>query len=174
MSQRKHVTQREVHFDPGEILVSKTDLQGRITYVNRTFTAISGYAEAELLGKPHSVIRHPDMPRAIFKLLWEHLHDGREVFAYVVNRCASGDHYWVFAHVTPSFDLNGTVVGYHSTRRIADRRVLDDVIIPLYRRLREVEERAPDRRSGLETSYRDLTLSLQDAGASYDEWIFSH
>lgn len=171
---KQALTRREVHFDPSDILVSKTDLRGRITYVNRVFTAISGYAEAELLGQPHSVIRHPDMPRAVFKLLWDHLLEEREVFAYVVNRCKAGDHYWVLAHVTPSFGPDGNVVGYHSTRRAADRRVLDEVIVPLYRTLRATEEAAPDRRAGLEDSFRQLTSSLDETGMAYDQWIFSH
>src|SRR4051794_38246850 len=95
-------TQREVFFDKDSFIVSKTDLKGRITYANKAFCDIAGYAEGEVIGQPHSIIRHPDMPRAIFKVLWDAIAEGREVFAYVKNMCRGGDHYWVFAHVTPS------------------------------------------------------------------------
>ena len=97
-------TGRERVFGEDEIIVSKTDLQGRITYANSVFLRVAGYAEEDVLGQPHSMIRHPGMPRAVFKLLWETIAGGREIFAYVKNLARDGDHYWVFAHVTPSFD----------------------------------------------------------------------
>jgi PAS domain S-box-containing protein len=83
----------ERSFDEKDIIVSKTDLQGRITYANHVFVQVSGYSEAELLGQPHSIIRHPDMPRAVFKLLWDTLESGHEVFAYVNNMASNGDNY---------------------------------------------------------------------------------
>jgi len=107
----------EVIIGDNEIIVSKTNLKGRITYVNDVFRRVSGFSEEELLSEPHSIVRHPDMPRCIFKLLWQRLGAGEEVFAYVKNRCKNGDYYWVFAHVTPSRGLNGQKVGYHSSRR---------------------------------------------------------
>lgn len=97
-------TGKEVFFPEDDIIVSKTDLKGRLTYTNRIFCDISSYSEAELMGQPHSIIRHPDMPRAVFKLLWDTLAEGREIFTYVKNMARSGDHYWVLAHVTPSYD----------------------------------------------------------------------
>ena len=103
-------TGKEVFFPAGELIVSKTDLKGRITYANSTFCHIAGYSEAELLGQPHSIIRHPDMPRAVFRLVWDTIAAGREIFGYVKNMARSGDHYWVFAHVTPSFDAQGNIV----------------------------------------------------------------
>jgi len=118
------LTNVEQFFEENEIIVSKTDLKGRLTYCNDVFLRIAGYEEKECLGKPHNMIRHPDMPRAVFDLLWETLHDGREIFAYVVNRCKNGDHYWVLAHVTPSIDGSGNINGYHSNRRVPDRKVL--------------------------------------------------
>ena len=92
-------------------------------YVNREFMAIADYDEKELLGQPHSIIRNPNMPRCIFKHLWDHLKGGREIFAYVVNRCKHGDHYWVLAHVTPSYDGSGNINGYHSTPRVPDKTI---------------------------------------------------
>ena len=110
-------------FGQDEIIVSKTDLKGRITYANRVFLQVAGYTEREVLGAPHSLIRHPDMPRSVFQLLWDTIQGGREVFAYVVNLAKNGDHYWVLAHVTPTFDDAGKIVGYHSMRRLPARRL---------------------------------------------------
>jgi PAS domain S-box-containing protein len=83
-------------FREDEIIVSKTDLKGLITYANKTFLDISGFTEEELLGQPHNIIRHPDMPQCVFKLLWKTVAKGDEIFAYVKNMCKNGDHYWVF------------------------------------------------------------------------------
>ncbi len=173
MGKDVHVTGVERHFADDEIIVSKTDLKGRITYVNRVFMAVSGFSERELLGQPHSLIRHPDMPRSVFKLFWDTLHQGREVFAYVVNRCKTGDHYWVLAHATPSFDLSGNVVGYHSNRRVPDARVLRGSIEPLYRMLRDEEARHSDRKQGMLAAHAKLTNLLAEKGIGYDRWVFS-
>ncbi len=91
----RHVepTGREVRFGADEIIVSKTDLTGHLTYANDVFLRVAGYTEAEVIGQPHSFIRHPEMPRAVFKLLWDTIQSGREVFAYVVNLTKHGDHY---------------------------------------------------------------------------------
>lgn len=105
-------------FEPDQIIVTKTDLQGRITYANDVFLGVSAFEEHEVLGQPHNIIRHPDMPRCVFQLLWDTLRAGEELFAYVVNLAGDGAHYWVLAHVTPSVGPTGTVVGYHSNRRV--------------------------------------------------------
>lgn len=166
-------TMVERFFDENEIIVSKTDLKGRLTYVNRVFMQISAYDKDKLVGQPHSVIRHPDMPRAVFKFMWERLGQGAEIFAYVKNMASTGDFYWVLAHVTPSVTETGDVVGYHSNRRVPDRRIVDETIVPLYRTLSEIESGAPDRRAGLEMSYARLQAILGERGADYDEFIHS-
>lgn len=163
----------ECFFDSDQVIVSKTDLKGRITYVNKVFMDISGFDESELLGKPHSIIRHPGMPRCVFKLLWDTLEARKEIFAYVVNMCKNGDHYWVLAHVTPSFDTNGQMVGYHSNRRVPKRHILDQTIIPLYRQLLDEESRAPNTKEGLVRGYAMLEKIIQDKGIGYDELIFA-
>ncbi|MFZ5789986.1 MAG: PAS domain-containing protein [Pseudomonadota bacterium] len=173
LSRTVQPTRVERFLEPHRVIVSKTDLRGRIIYVNRTFMTISGYEEEELLGQPHSIIRHPDMPRCIFKLLWDLLGEGREVFAYVKNMARTGDFYWVFAHVTPSRGADGKAVGYHSNRRAPERRVLAEHIEPLYRRFLEIEASAPDRRIGLERSAAALAQLLRDKGLSYEEFVFS-
>lgn len=166
-------TGRERTFAEDELIVSKTDLKGRLTYINTVFSSISDYSEMEILGSPHSVIRHPDMPRCIFKLLWETIQDGREIFAYVVNLAKNGDHYWVFAHVTPSFDASGAMIGYHSNRRVASRSILDNTIIPLYRSLLQTEAQHTDRKAGLAASSKMLEDLLKEKGVQYDEFILS-
>ncbi|MES0883431.1 PAS domain-containing protein [Roseibium sp. SCP14] len=161
----------ERYFDENEIIVSKTDLKGRITYCNDVFLRVAGYTEKECLGQPHSLIRHPDMPRCIFDLLWETIQSGREIFAYVKNRCKNGDHYWVHAHVTPSRDKSGTVIGYHSNRRVPDRNVLETAIMPLYRNLLAEERGHQDRKSGLRASKAMIRSLLEDHAVEYDEFI---
>lgn len=173
MARSTHLTGIERTFEDSEIIVSKTDLKGRLTYVNRLFVHMSGYGEGELLGAPHSIIRHPDMPRCVFKLLWDRIASGHEIFAYVVNRSKNGDHYWVLAHVTPSYDGAGEMVGYHSNRRTADRRILEATIIPLYRSLLAEEDRHDDRKQGMQAAFNQLADQLKTRGVTYDEWIFS-
>lgn len=166
-------TNVEVFFDPHDIIVSKTDLKGRMTYVNRTFCQIAGYTEAEMLGQPHSVIRHPDMPRAVFKFLWDTILDGREVFAYVKNMAKTGNYYWVFAHVTPTFDSRGNIVGFHSNRRVPRREVLRDVIAPLYAELLREEASHRNGKDALAHGYQRLIDFVAARKVSYDELIFS-
>ena len=170
---RAKPTGRERHFKPEELIVSKTDLKGRLTYANEVFLRLSDYREREVLGQPHSIIRHPDMPRCIFKLLWDEIAAGHEIFAYVVNMSKNGDHYWVFAHITPSFDQNGQIVGYHSNRRVADPKILKDRIIPLYAELCQIEESTANRKDGMIAAGKALAQKLSDAGMAYDKFIQS-
>ena len=109
------VTQREVAMSDGTMLVSTTDAQGRITHCNAAFVAVSGYDYHELLGQPHSIVRHPDMPPEAFRDLWATVGRGRPWSGVVKNRCKNGDHYWVLANVTPVVS-NGKNVGYISVR----------------------------------------------------------
>jgi PAS domain S-box-containing protein len=159
-------------FGEDEVIVSKTDLKGKITYGNEVFLRISGYPESEIVGAPHSILRHPSMPRCVFKLLWSKIEAGDEIFAYVVNMANGGDHYWVFAHVTPTFDAAGKISGYHSNRRKPDKAQIDK-IAPIYRSLQEIEERAGDRKVGMENSLAHLTSLLKSKGVGYDEFVFA-
>jgi len=171
MAKEKTLTGVESFFDENEIIVSKTDLKGRITYCNDVFLRIAGYSEAECLGQPHALIRHPEMPRCIFGLLWETIKDGREIFAYVINRCKNGDHYWVNAHVTPSRDGSGQIIGYHSNRRVPDRQVLEASIIPLYKDLLAEERRHANAKSGMQASTGMVHTLLADTKMEYDEFV---
>lgn len=177
MAQTQHhkapLTGVERTFDRGDFIVSKTDLKGRITYANRLFMKMADMNEKDLIGTPHSVIRHPDMPRCIFKLLWDTIEAKKEIFAYVINRSKNGDHYWVVAHVTPTFDDKGNVSGYHSNRRGPDRNILNNTIIPLYKKLLDIESSVPSRKEGMQLSYNAIIDILRQKGVSYDEFFFS-
>ncbi|GAB1258249.1 PAS domain-containing protein [Aurantivibrio plasticivorans] len=131
---------QEVSLAEEEFIVSKTDTKGRIIYVNRTFMRISGFSESELLGKPHNVIRHSDMPRAVFRVMWNTLQQGEEFFGYVKNRCKNGGYYWVFANVTPVHSISNELIGYYSVRRQPTRSAINKVI-PLYQSMCEIEQR---------------------------------
>jgi PAS domain S-box-containing protein len=158
-------------FDQDQIIVSKTDLTGHLTYANELFLGIARYAEDEVLGQPHSLVRHPDMPRAIFDLLWETLKAGREIFAFVINRGKDGSHYWVLAHVTPTL-VDGTCIGYHSNRRVPPPRALR-TITAVYQTLLQEEARHSDKRSAVQAGKRKLQSILDQAGQTYDEYIWS-
>lgn len=165
-------TGREALFGIDEIIVSKTDLKGRITYANDVFLRVSGYSEQEVVGQPHNLIRHPDMPHSVFKLLWEKLQAGEEVFAYVINMAKNGDHYWVFAHVTPSPDKDGKVQGYHSNRRKPDPEQIAR-IEPIYQELRQAESNAARLKDGMTAALDFLQRTLQGQGTTYERFIFT-
>jgi PAS domain S-box-containing protein len=165
-------TDVERFFPEDEIIVSKTDLKGRITYANETFLTIAGYTEEELLGQPHSVIRHPDMPRCVFKLLWDTLKARREIFAYVKNMAKQGDFYWVFAHVTPTFGANEQVTGYHSSRRVPERAQVE-LFTDIYRQLLAEERRHADWQSGMEAAGKMLGGMIAEKKMEYEEFVFS-
>ena len=105
-------SKKEHQVSADAFLVSKTDVKGKITYCNVPFANIVGAKSEELIGKPHNIVRHPDMPKIVFQILWKYVKDKREVFAYVKNRSFDGGFYWVFANVTPSYDQNGNIIGY--------------------------------------------------------------
>ena len=159
-------------FGHDEIIVSKTDTKGVITYANEVFQRVGLYTEAELLDQPHSILRHPDMPRCVFKLLWDTISSGKEIFAYVKNMAKNGDHYWVFAHVTPSYDARRNIVAYHSNRRSPSRQAVAK-IEPIYRQLLEVENSHRDRKAGMMAAFGVMTQLLSDSGVEYDEFVFS-
>lgn len=165
-------TGRERPWGAEEIIVSKTDLKGHITYANDVFIRVAEMEENELLGKPHNVIRHPGMPRCIFKLMWERIQSKQEIFAYVNNLAKSGDNYWVFAHVTPNFAPTGNVTGYTSFRR---KPLSEQVrlIAALYEDLVGEETRHSSPKDGLAASYALLEQTLKTKGLSYDEFLFS-
>ncbi len=162
---------RERFFDQDEVIVSKTDAYGKITYANDVFTRVCGYSEQELLGQPHSIVRHPEMPRCVFKYLWDTISQGEEVFAYVKNMAKTGEYYWVLAHVTATYGRNGEIIGYHSTRRSPDRDAIK-TLEPIYKTLLDIENSHSNSRNGLEASFAALVATLNGVQKSYDEFIW--
>ena len=156
---------RDEHF-----IVSKTDPKGLITYCNRIFIEFSGYTEAELLGQQHNIIRHPDMPRAVFKLLWDTLKVGNEFIGYVKNMSKDGSFYWVFATVTPSFN-NNQLLGYFSVRRKPDPHKVQ-LIDSIYRKMLQVEQ-ASGAKDAINASTEVLIDLVSATGKSYHEFIVS-
>lgn len=154
-----------------DFLVSRTDTKGRIVYGNRTFIEFSGYSESELLGTQHNIVRHPDMPRGVFKLLWDTIATQREIFAYVKNMSKDGSFYWVFANVTPSLDLQGQLEGYFSVRRKPKSQAVG-VMADIYRQMLEVEHQAGPRDAS-DASIAWLSSVLQKQGVSYESFILS-
>lgn len=157
----------EKYLNDDDFIVSKTDLKGRIRYGNEKFIQMSGYTENELLGAPHNILRHRDMPKIVFKLLWDRVKKKQEIFAYVKNRCKNDDYYWVFANITASLDKRGKVIGYYSVRRKPNPQALEK-IQAIYKELLVIE-----KTSGLEASYEELKSILNKNKVTYDEFISS-
>ena len=148
-----------------DFIVSKTDTKGRITYTNKIFMDMAGYTEEELLGKPHNIVRHQNMPKSVFKILWDGIQKGEEIFAFVINKTKNNDEYWVFANVTPSLDKNGKIIGYYSVRRKPNQKALD-IIIPLYAQMIQAE-----KSGGVNAGTKILTDMLHTKGMNYNELI---
>jgi PAS domain S-box-containing protein len=169
---RPKPTGREITFGEHEIIVSKTDLRGIITYSNPVFHRISGYTEEEVHGKPHNIIRHPDMPRSVFRLLWDTIESGQEIFAYVLNMASNGDGYWVFAHVTPSFNTKSKIIGFHSNRRVAHEDALKKVR-PLYARMIAEERKHSTTDSQIAAGTAVLHAAIAQGHTTYGEFVFA-
>ncbi|MGY1726078.1 PAS domain-containing protein [Geodermatophilus sp. SYSU D01062] len=165
-------TGEERTFAAEELIVSKTDPRGVITYANDVFLRVGAYSLDEVIGQPHNLIRHPEMPRAVFKLLWDTLAARQELFAYINNLAADGAHYWVLAHVTPSYGADGSVVGYHSNRRRPSRRAVDRVR-PIYERLLAEERRHPNARAAVAASSELFDRLIAEHAASYEDFVWS-
>lgn len=150
-------------------VVSMTDTGGRITYVNRTFIEISGYSEAELLGKPHSLVRDPEMPAAIDRLMWDALKGDREFLLLIRSLGKDGSHHWGFLTIVPSHDAQGRVIGYYSVQRKASPEAIA-VIGPLYRAMREEELRTPGDR-GVQAGLSMLNSVLKEKAMGYEQFV---
>jgi PAS domain S-box-containing protein len=162
----------ERHLTDDELIVSKTDRRGVITYANSVFLRIAALTEAETLGAAHALIRHPDTPRCLFRLLWRRIESGGEMFAYINNLAADGANYWVLAHVTPSRDASGAIVGFHSNRRKPDRGAVTGAAA-LYRELKAIEDAAPGKEDGIGRALAHLESTLAAKGMDYDAFVFS-
>ena len=154
-----------------DFIVSKTNAKGIITYGNPIFIEFSGYFEAELIGSQHNIIRHPDMPRAAFKLAWDTIQAGNEFFGYVKNMSKDGGFYWVFTHISPDFSSNGTIVGFTSVRRFPKRAALEK-IEPVYRQMLQAEKNA-GARDAIAAGTQVLVDVLKQTGMGYEQLVFA-
>ncbi|MCB1940061.1 MAG: PAS domain-containing protein [Rhodocyclaceae bacterium] len=154
-----------------DFIVSKTTPKGIITYCNPIFVEFSGYTEEELIGTQHNIIRHPDMPRAAFKLVWDTIGSGKEVFAYVKNMSKDGSFYWVFAHITPDLDAAGTVVGYTSVRRCPKPSAVQ-TIDGVYKKMIDAEK-AAGARGAIAAGTAVLVSVMEEMGMGYEQLVFS-
>ena len=149
----------EIKLDPKRYLVSETDSKGIITYCNEYFKEIAGYDDGELIGKPHSIIRHSDMPRIVFKLLWDTIKSGKNINAVVKNLAKDGRYYWVFTEFNIRRDSDtGEVIGYLASRKAVSKHVVA-IIGDLYAKLLEEE-----KKGGMEASQKYLDTFLKEKG----------
>ena len=155
--------EKEVKLKEEDFIVSKTDTKSRILYGNKIFIDISGYSEDELLGQPHNILRHPDMPRCAFKVLYDHIQNGKEWFGYVKNLRKDGGYYWVYANISPTFDQNGNIIEYYSVRR-KPREGFKSIIEPLYKQLKSIENT-----EGMEGALKAVEELLDKYNMSFNE-----
>jgi PAS domain S-box-containing protein len=165
MIYRPIVLDEEIKFSKKKFIVSKTDLKGKIIFVNKNFCDVSGYTEDELIGAPHNIVRHPDVPRAIFYLIWKKLLSGKAISGVIKNLAKSGKYYWVIADLEPKFDRDGNIVSLTAFRRSAPQYVIDTVE-ELYQTMLTIE-----KKHGMKQSIEYLEGFLEEKGVTYDEFI---
>jgi len=158
--------ENEIILDPSKVIMSKTDQKGIIMYANDYFMEICGYEEFELMGKPHNVIRHPDMPKVIFKFIWEKLHKGENVFAIVKNLAKDGSYYWVMTTFETTFDDDGKIL-YHYARRKAIPSKVKKKVAALYKKIKKIENQDE------KVAEKYLYGYLENLGIKYDQAVLS-
>ncbi len=154
---------------PRHYIISTTDTHGRITSVNDVFVEFSGYPAEELLGRQHNVVRHPDMPRAIFWLAWDALLAGEDFCGYMKNLSKDGSHYWVFSHIRPVHDAEGEITGFRSVRRHAAPKAIAK-IAELYARMLEAEKAAGPK-AAIDAGLTVFKAHLAEQAISYEGFI---
>ncbi|MEO8535092.1 MAG: PAS domain-containing protein [Flavobacterium sp.] len=157
---------REVDWNKTKVLLSKTDTKGTILYANEAFIDVSGYDEFELIGNAHNIIRHPDMPKVIFKLLWDNIKCNKNIHAIIKNMSKTGRYYWVITDFKIISDSDGEIVGYFGTRKSVPEDVIVKFIEPLYKKLIHIEEA-----SGVHAAEEYLTGFLEERKKTYMEYV---
>ena len=149
----------EIELDPKRYIVSETDAKGKITYCNDYFMEVSGYNEEELIGKAHNIVRHPDMPKVVFKLLWETISAGKNINALVKNLAKDGRYYWIFTEfeIRKNTDT-GEIIGYHAARKKISKHVIE-IIAGLYAELLQIE-----KDDSIEAAQKYLVNFLKEKG----------
>ncbi len=155
----------ETELNPFKTIMSKTDRKGIIEFANNYFMEISEYKEWELMGQPHNVIRHPDMPKVIFKMLWDRLFAGQNIHAVVKNLTKSGKYYWVVTDFKIRYDDNGNIISFYSRRKAIPKKVKAFFEV-FYLKLIDIE-----RKEGIKASEAYINGYLEDIGKTYDAFI---
>lgn len=150
---------REVNWDKSKTIMSRTDAAGVIDYVNQVFCDVCGYSTEELLGSPHNIIRHPDMPRVIFKVLWDNIQQGINFHAVAKNLAKSGEYYWVVTDFDIIKDAQGKIISYLARRTSVPTQSVEKYIAPLYAKMLQVEAVG-----GMEASGAYLANFLKENG----------
>jgi len=163
---RPNPIDNEIKLDTKRYIVSKTDPQGIIEYGNDYFVKVSGYKESELIGKPHSIIRHPDMPKIAFKLMWDRISKGNNFIAVVKNLAKDGSYYWVVTDFEPKVDPITNEILLHTAFRKAAPQKAIDIMAPIYEKLIEIE-----KEGGMEASEKFLRGFLEEKNTTYDDFI---
>jgi PAS domain S-box-containing protein len=165
MIYRPIVIDEEIKFSKKKFIVSKTDIKGNILFVNKNFCEVSGYSEEELIGAPHNILRHPDMPRSVFFLVWNTLLRGEPVSGVVKNLAKSGKYYWVIADFDVKKDENGNIKSLTAFRRAAPDQVIEEVE-ELYETMLKIE-----KKKGMQGALAYLEAFLDEHNMSYDEFL---
>lgn len=159
-------TQKEIKLNPKRYIVSKTNSQGIIEYGNDYFVEVCGYKESELIGKPHSIVRHPDMPKVVFKMMWDRINKRQNIMAVVKNLAKSGDHYWVITEFEPKVDpITNEIISHTAFRKAAPQKAIN-TMAPIYAKLIEIE-----KEGGMEASEKYLREFLEEKKVTYDDFI---
>jgi len=158
---------KEIVLDPTKTIMSKTDHKGVIEFANEYFMTISGYEEYELMGKPHNIIRHPDMPQVIFKKMWSRLKKGENIYALVKNLSKDGRYYWVVTNFETKYDANGKIISHYAKRKAAPSFAVNK-ITKLYKTLVSIE-----KTRGKEVAEKYFVGLLEERQMTYDQFILS-
>ena len=157
---------REVGWNKSQVVISETDVYGRITNVNDVFCNVCGYSPEEMIGQPHSIIRHPDMPKLVFKLLWDNLKVGNNFIGVIKNLAKSGEYYWVITDFEMRRDATGNITHYIARRKSVPKAVIENYVAPLYETLLKLE-----KVGGMELSARFFKNYLAKQGKDYIDFI---
>lgn len=165
-SNRPTPSDREVDWNKTKVLLSKTDTKGTILYANEDFIDVSGYDEFELIGQPHNIIRHPEMPKVIFKFLWDNIKASKNIHVIIKNMSKTGRYYWVITDFKIIADADGVIAGFFGTRKSVSEEIIVKFIEPLYKKLLHIEEA-----SGIKASEEYLIGFLEERNKTYMEYI---
>ena len=157
---------KEVGWNKSQVVISETDVYGRITNVNDVFCNVCGYSPEEMIGQPHSIIRHPDMPKLVFKLLWDNLKVGNNFIGVIKNLAKSGEYYWVITDFEMRRDATGNITHYIARRKSVTKAVIENYVAPLYETLLKLE-----KVGGMELSSRFFKNYLAKQGKDYIDFI---